>query len=56
MFPKPVCPRCEGAGEIEKYFPDMTPPETDIVECPFCFGTGFNEHREGFEEMGVEEE
>lgn len=50
------CPRCEGSGNIEKYFPDMFPPETYIVECPRCFGTGFDELREGFEEMGVEEE
>lgn len=50
------CPRCEGSGDIEKYFLDMSPPETDIVECPRCFGTGFDEFREGFSEMGVNDE
>lgn len=53
LIRRPECPRCEGSGSIEKYYPDMSPPEMDIVDCPRCHGTGIDEFRKGFLEMGI---
>lgn len=53
MIRRHECKRCKGHGEIEKF--DAILLCMQLIECPACYGTGIDENREGFEEMGVEE-
>lgn len=55
MIRRNPCPRCKGTGESQlgdEYEKHMDKWD----ECSRCNGTGLDEFREGFEEMGVEDD